>query len=175
MTLYVAAEQQLKSLVSQKESLGLLLSKRKQFKFDKKRKYLQKEIASLEKSKKYTFETMLQSWVNNSASTRHPDMTKLMILAALIPPSTAEVERSFSLMKLICTRLRNRLSQENLSNCMRICKFRKLTDDDYVAIFNRWLGADDTKSKKRKVASRFFIFYFFYLFFLLRWFYIVYN
>ena len=33
-------------------------------------------------------------------------------------------------------------------------EYRKLTDDYYVAIFNRWLGADDTKSKKRKVASR---------------------
>ena len=31
-------------------------------------------------------------------------ITKLLILPALIPPSTAEVERSFSLMKLICTK-----------------------------------------------------------------------
>ena len=98
---------------------------------------------------------MMEQWMSDNASVLHPDITKLIIIAALIPPSTAEVERSFSLMKLVCTRLRNRLSSETLSDCMRICKFRPLNSDDYQHILEKWLQADDTKGKKRKVMSRF--------------------
>ena len=36
---------------------------------------------------------------------------------------------------------------------MGICKFREMTDKDYNSILQRWLKADDTKSKKRKVAK----------------------
>ena len=97
---------------------------------------------------------LIRQWMDSNASVRHPDITKVLELAALIPPSTAEVERSFSLMKLICTRLRNRLSNDSLSHCMRICKFRKLVNEDYSNILQRWLSADDTKSKMRKVTSR---------------------
>ena len=53
----------------------------------------------------------------------------------LIPPSTKEVERSFSLMNLILTPLRKRLLPENLSHCMHICKFpRALSDSNYKKI-----------------------------------------
>ena len=36
---------------------------------------------------------------------------------------------------------------------MGICKFREMTDKDYNSILQIWLKADDTKSKKRKVAK----------------------
>ena len=58
-------------------------------------------------------------------------------------------------MKLICTRLRKSLTSVNLGHCIRVSKFRKLTDDDYRKLINKWLSADDTKSKKRKVAAYF--------------------
>ena len=64
-------------------------------------------------------------------------MTLILNLAALIPPSTAEVERSFSLVKFICTRLQARLTQENLSHCMRIGKFRSLMQKDHKEILKR--------------------------------------
>ena len=73
--------------------------------------------------------------------------------AALIPPSTAEVERIFSTMKLICTRLRKSLTPTNLGHCIRVSKFRELKDDDYRKILDKWLSADDTKSKKRKISA----------------------
>ena len=57
-------------------------------------------------------------------------------------------------MKLICTKLRNRLSQENLGACIRIGKFRELTEKDSHSIMEKWLKADDTKSKKRRVSTR---------------------
>ena len=55
--------------------------------------------------------------------------------------------------ELICTKLRNRLSQENLGACIRICKFRELTEKDFCSIMEKWLKADDTKSKKRRVST----------------------
>ena len=51
-----------------------------------------------------------------------PNITKVLTLAASIPPSTAEVECTFSLMKFICTQTRKQLSHENLGACMRIGK-----------------------------------------------------
>ena len=102
-----------------------------------------------------TFGGMFQRWYNdNKMRVKHPDVTKMLLFAALIPPSTAEVERTLSLMKVICTRLRVSLSQVNLAHCIRISKFRKLCKEDYKTILDRWLAADDTKSKKRKVRSR---------------------
>ena len=75
---------------------------------------------------------------------------KIIEIAALIPPSTAEVERSFSLMNLISAPLRKRLSAENLGHCMRICKFpRSLTKNGYQQILSRWLEGAETKSKSR--------------------------
>ena len=56
------------------------------------------------------------------------------------------------LMKLICTKLRKRLTHENLTALMRICKYQG--DIDYEDIKNTWLRADDTKSKTRRVNSR---------------------
>ena len=47
-------------------------------------------------------------------------------MASLISPSTAEVERSFSLMNLISTPPRKRLSAENLGHCMRIWNFQEV-------------------------------------------------
>jgi len=47
-----------------------------------------------------------------------PNVHKLALVALCIPMNTAEVERGFSLMKRLKTRLRNRLSQLTLSNLM---------------------------------------------------------
>lgn len=105
-TAIISAEQELKGLKTQKESLTPFLSKRKIIKIDKKIKLLEKDIERLNKTKKFTFEIMLEAWIGSEYSIRHPDITHILSLAALVPPSTAEVERSFSLMKLISTRLR---------------------------------------------------------------------
>ena len=91
---------------------------------------------------------MLEAWRGTEYSIRHLDITHILSLAALVPPSTAEVERSFSLMKLISTRLRNRLTSENLGHCMRICTFhRELSDEDFNSIMIRWLDVDETSLK----------------------------
>ena len=78
----------------------------------------------------------------------HQDITKIIEIAALIAPSVAEVERSFSLMNLTSTPLCKRLSVENLGGFMTICKFpRSLTENDYQQILSRWLGAAEPNQK----------------------------
>ena len=77
----------------------------------------------------------------------YPDITTVLELAALIPTS-------FSLMNLILTPLRKRLLLENLGHCMRISKFRKLTDADFDEILKRWPVGEGTKTATRRVVCR---------------------
>ena len=99
---------------------------------------LEKERVNLIKKQNYNFEIMLKDWcTENKFISMHQDIAKIIEMAAQIPPSTAEMERSFSLMNLISTPLRKRLSAENLGHCMRICKFpRSLTENDYQQILS---------------------------------------
>ena len=69
-----------------------------------------------------------------------PNLVKLMSILLCLPVSTASVERSFSAMKTIKTRLRNRLTDTNLSNLMKIaiegpCE---LNDCDLEQIVDMW-------------------------------------
>ena len=140
---------------NQEKSLASVLSQRKLIKLEKLEKSLEDKVESLKIQQKYTFDVMLKEWLESKHAAHHPDLTLALLLAALILVSTVEVERSFSLLKLICTRLRSRLAAANLSHLMMICKFhRELTEEDYRSIMKVWLKADDTKSKKRRVTSR---------------------
>ncbi len=49
-----------------------------------------------------------------------PEVYNLAKILLALPVGTATIERSFSHMKMIKTRLRNRLSDENLTHLMRI-------------------------------------------------------
>ena len=93
---------------------------------------------------------MLEQWMRSDYAVRHCEITKLLILAALIPPSTAKVERSFSLMKLICTKLRKQLTNENLIALMRICKYEGKIN--YKEIKELWLNL--TKPNRKKDALK---------------------
>ena len=55
-----------------------------------------------------------------------PEMFKLLNIVLALPVGTASVKRSFSYMKLMKTRLRNRLSDVNLARLMRIAKAQNL-------------------------------------------------
>ena len=57
-----------------------------------------------------------------------------------IPVGTASVERSFSQIKMIKTRLRNRLGEDNLSNLMKIAieSPESLADEDLEQIIDVW-------------------------------------
>ena len=69
-----------------------------------------------------------------------PDLNKLAIICLSVPISTASPEQSFSDMKLIKNRLRNRLTELSLSNLMKtvIESHEKLTDSDLEEIVDVW-------------------------------------
>ena len=95
---------------------------------------LENEKESLSRNKTYSFEIMLEQWMTSEYAIRYSNITKVLTLAALIPPTAPEVERTFSLMKLICTQTRKRLSDENLGACMHICKYKELAECDFQEI-----------------------------------------
>ena len=80
---------------------------------------------------------------NEMLVTMFPNLSTLSI-----PVGTASVERSFSPMKMIKTRLRNRLGQCSLSQLMKIAieSPERLSDDDLENIFTMW------SRKPRKIA-----------------------
>ena len=75
-----------------------------------------------------------------------PETWKLLNITMALPVDTATVERSFSQMKLIKTRLRSRLSDSNLEHIMKISiEGLPLTDVDFNAI------PDIFKQKNRRI------------------------
>ena len=50
-----------------------------------------------------------------------PNLSKLAAILEILPVTTAPVERTFSSMKLIKARLRNKMGDDTLELTMRIC------------------------------------------------------
>ena len=77
---------------------------------------------------------------NEMLNTMFPNLHKLAVVCVTIPVSTASVERSFSQMKLIKTRLRNSLNEGNLSHLMKISieSPETLEENDLDEILNVW-------------------------------------
>ena len=69
-----------------------------------------------------------------------PQLSDLAKVCLSIPVGTASVERSFSQMKMIKTRLRNRLGEQNLAHLMRIAieMPEKLPDDIVESVVDIW-------------------------------------
>ena len=62
--------------------------------------------------------TFLQHFFINGWDEVYPNLTDLLILAVVLPVGSCSVERCFSAMKRIKTRLRNRLTNRNLEFLM---------------------------------------------------------
>ena len=75
-----------------------------------------------------------------------PEMFKLLDILLTLPVGTASVECSFSQMKLVKTRLRNRITDDNLARLMRIAiEGPELTVVDFDKIL------DIFKEKNRRI------------------------
>lgn len=61
---------------------------------------------------------MLEVFKENNANVIFPKLFKLIKIYATLPVSTATVERSFSKLKLVKSRLRNQCGQERLSDLL---------------------------------------------------------
>lgn len=85
---------------------------------------------------------------NEMMKTMFPNLSTLATICLCIPVATASVERSFSQMKLIKTRLRSRLCDTSLSHLMKITieSPDKLTDSDLEDIVDVW------NRKSRRIA-----------------------
>ena len=72
--------------------------------------------------------------------TMFPNLSILANVCLTIPVGTASVERSFSDMKMIKSRLRNRLREANLSYLMKITleSPEALSDEELEQIVNVW-------------------------------------
>ena len=69
---------------------------------------------------------------NEMLENMFPNLNKLAKFSISIPVTTASVERSFSQMKMIKTRLRNRLSDSSLSLLMKIAIESPITMSDSI-------------------------------------------
>ena len=90
------------------------------------------------------FKTLSDAKYNGK--TLYPNMMILLELILIMPSSTAEVERSFSVMKLLCTRLRASIKQTTLDCLMRICLHNELEDADFEEIVNIYRDCQDVSS-----------------------------
>ena len=72
--------------------------------------------------------------------TMFPNLSILANVCLTIPVGTASVERSFSQMKTMKSRLRNRLGEANLSYIMKIALeyHETLSDEELEQIINVW-------------------------------------
>ena len=95
----------------------------------------------MSKQPKANMKLQLKELVTNDMLTAmFPNLSTLGNICLSIPVSTASVERSFSQMKLLKTRLRNRLSDSSLLHLMKIAieSPDKLSDSDTEEIVNVW-------------------------------------
>ena len=97
----------------------------------------------LEKNRSIPLMKLYKHFKQDDAEHSFPNILRLFKLALIIPTSTAEVERCFSCLNLLCTDLRSKLSQQNLEHLMRINLLqlsKELTEPDWekiVDVFNR--------------------------------------
>ena len=79
---------------------------------------------------------------NDMLKTMFPSLNTLANVCLSIPVGTATVERSFSEMKMIKTRLRNRIGESSLSHLMKIAvespeKLCEMKLENIVDVWNR--------------------------------------
>ena len=76
---------------------------------------------------------------------QYPDILILFKLSLLITPSTANVERGFSVLTLLATKQRNSLSPSTLDKLMRITLIGppKLEDSTYETLVDRFQDSKD--------------------------------
>ena len=69
-----------------------------------------------------SLQTVLSCWTgSDDILTAFPNLAKVATILEVLPVTTATVERSFSSMKLIKTRLHSRMGEKTFDHAMRIC------------------------------------------------------
>ena len=83
----------------------------------------------------------------NGCLSQFKNLGKLFKISLLIPPSTSNVERGFSVMNLVCTPLRTSLNEANLDRFMRICINgpKKFNDKDIEKMVDNFKRTKDNR------------------------------
>ena len=86
---------------------------------------------------------------SDTLSAGFPNLVKLASIAVVLPVTTATVERTFSDMKMVKTRLRSRLGEDTLDYALRICIEgpETLDDETLECIISHWKD-----QKKRRIV-----------------------
>ena len=73
-----------------------------------------------------------------SSHEQYPQIMQVFKLSLLVPPSTANVERGFSILNLVHTKQRNRLAVNSLDRLLRLVLVgpQKLDDDTFEVLIN---------------------------------------
>lgn len=77
------------------------------------------------------------------------NLAKVAAIANVLPVTTATVERSFSAMKLIKTRIRSRLGADALKHTMRVC----IEGPDQLSDYVLESVVDHYKSVKKRTLA----------------------
>ena len=78
--------------------------------------------------------------VHSDIAAAFPNLSKLAAILELLPVTTATVERTFSSMKVIKTRLCSRMNEDTLEHTMRICMEgpNHLSNDTLEVVVDRY-------------------------------------
>ena len=97
----------------------------------------------LRQFKSRSLQDVLSKLINSGdISIAFPNLSNLAAIVEVLPVTTATVERTFSSMKLIKTRLRSRMGEDTLEHTMRICIEGpdRLTNDMLEEIVDHYKG-----------------------------------
>ena len=85
-------------------------------------------------------EVLTSITTNETLKAGFPNLERLAALAMVLPVTTATVERSFSNMKLVKTRLRSWLGEDTLDQALRVCIEgpARLGKKELEVIINHW-------------------------------------
>ena len=77
---------------------------------------------------------------NSTLGSAFPNLVTLASIVSILPVTTATVERSFSNMKLVKTRLRNQIGDDTLDQAMRVCIEgpERLSNESLETIIDHW-------------------------------------
>ena len=93
----------------------------------------------------------------HEAKALYPNMMSLLELCVIIPSSTAEVERGFSVMKVLCTHLRASMLPSALDILMQICLCGdSLTFEKVVDVYRNSVVDENDSGSQTKRCKIFF-------------------
>jgi hypothetical protein len=123
-----------------------------------KRAFFQEKKAMSSNSATDVLMQEMKSKMESTYSATFPEIFKLMNIVLVVPVGTASVEHSFSQMKMIKTRLRNRLADVNLARLMRIAiegpELADVNFNEIISVFNRLWAIDANWRRIRNVRYR---------------------